>query len=208
MITQQTAWHEHTLLISQIKPQTYDVGGRQCSESMRSHGNTSAGSGYSSCALPDRYLFINRVVEWLKPSLALTLRCLVRQRWTVVRTCITFEPCQRAPVKVNQTLACPPGLAVMCMLRQLRREDPSRYAGASLNCAHLTSQDLSELHSPLVEGVDAPDEALPSVRAPEITSRNQDTQLSSIAGMSRSCRVHAARTTLCRCALRPCRTHR
>ena len=75
------------MLTSPARPQTYDVGGRQCSESIRSHGNTSAGFGYSSCALPARYLFMSRVVEWLKPSLSVTLRCFVRHVWTVVRTC-------------------------------------------------------------------------------------------------------------------------
>lgn len=79
--------HDAAGLGAESAPHTYDVGGRQCSESMRSHGNTSAGSGYKSCAFPERYLFISRVVEWLKPSLALTLRCFVRHRWTVVRTC-------------------------------------------------------------------------------------------------------------------------
>ena len=69
--------------------QKYEVGGLQSSESMRSQGNTSAGSGYSSCAFPARYLFMRRCVEWLKPSDGTTLRCFVRHVCTVVRTCTT-----------------------------------------------------------------------------------------------------------------------
>ncbi len=95
-----TSWQSY--LTSLVKPQTYDVGGRQWSESIKSHGNTSAGFGYSSCALPARYLFISRVVEWLKPSLSVTLRCFVRHVWTVVRTCSKWHVSQ--PIDSNWEL--------------------------------------------------------------------------------------------------------
>ena len=79
--------------------QTYEVGGLQRSESMRSQGNTSAGSGYSSCAFPARYLFMRRCVEWLKPSDGTTLRCFVRHVCTVVRTCTTGHGPIRLPIE-------------------------------------------------------------------------------------------------------------